>query len=291
MSETNEAAPPTPTMADIAYGEHPRQRIDVYLPDGDGPFPLVMGIHGGGWVNGDKNTLVGPAWLGMLPDRGCAVATINYRFVADGTEAGIVPPVMAPLHDAKRALQFIRHHAAEWRIDPARVALIGGSAGACSSLWLAFHPEMADPDSDDPIARESTRVSLVATVGAQTSMDPVQMRQWVGPRLVYGGHAFGCADFDEFLARRDELIDQINEVSPAALLGPGDPPILMYYGEDLSEENREKGYFTHSPRFGLGLAELAEKHDVRCTVGWPGQGPWMSQQDLAAALADELLKL
>ncbi|MEO2047672.1 MAG: hypothetical protein ABGX16_13990 [Pirellulales bacterium] len=56
------------------------------------------------------------------------------------------------MHDAARALQLVRSKATEWNIDKQRIGASGGSAGACSSLWLAFHPDMANPASSDPVA-------------------------------------------------------------------------------------------------------------------------------------------
>ena len=103
-----------------------------------------------------------------------------------GETAGISPPVKWPLEDAARALQFVRSKAAEWNIDKTRIGASGGSAGAYSSLWLAFHDDMADPQSSDPIARESTRLLCAGVVGAQTSLDPKQMKEWT-PNINYGG--------------------------------------------------------------------------------------------------------
>jgi len=71
-----------------------------------------------------------------------------------------------PLGDAARALQFVRSKAAEWNIDKTRIGATGGSAGACSSLWLAFHDDLADPKSSDPVARESTRLLCAAVIGS-----------------------------------------------------------------------------------------------------------------------------
>jgi acetyl esterase/lipase len=88
------------------------------------------------------------------------------------------------------ALQFLRSKAAEWSINRQHIGASGGSAGACSSLWLALHEDMAQPDSPDPVARESTRLRCAALVGAQTSLDPKVMREWM-PNIRYGGQAFG----------------------------------------------------------------------------------------------------
>ena len=75
---------------------------------------------------------------------------------------GVTPPVQAPMHDTARALQFLRSMAAEWRIDTTRIGAAGGSAGACTALWLAYHDDLADPAGPDPVARESTRLTCAA---------------------------------------------------------------------------------------------------------------------------------
>ena len=107
-------------------------------------------------------------------------------------------------------MQFVRSKAAEWNIDKQRIGASGGSAGACSSLWLAFHDDMADPKSSDPVARESTRLWCAAVIGAQTTLDPQQMKEWT-PNSRYGGHAFG------FKQTREEDSDRSSPSSwPAA---------------------------------------------------------------------------
>ena len=140
-------------LKDVPYGKHPRQVLDFYPAASDKPTPVVLYIHGGGWRNGDKK--INPQ---RYLDNGISVVAINYRFVQHGVEEKVEPPVKAPLEDAARALQFIRSKAKEWNLDNERIGATGGSAGACSSLWLAFHDDLAKPDSDDPIARESTRL-------------------------------------------------------------------------------------------------------------------------------------
>ena len=74
------------------------------------------------------------------------MASINYRY----STTDILP---APVHDAARAVQFLRSKAAEWQLDPRRFGAYGISAGATTSLWLAYHDDLADAGSADPIAR------------------------------------------------------------------------------------------------------------------------------------------
>ncbi len=161
-SELAKAAPlPNPTYYNVSYGDHPKQLIHFWKAESEKPTPLLFFIHGGGWMGGGRlNGL--SAMLNDFLKSGISVASIEYRFIPEATADNVVPPVRGPLHDAARALQFVRSKANEWNIDKQRIAASGGSAGACSSLWLAFHPEMADPASSDPIARESTRLWCAA---------------------------------------------------------------------------------------------------------------------------------
>lgn len=153
---------PKPTMSEVRYGEHERHVLDFWQAESDAPTPLVFIIHGGGWNGGTKERAGRFADISALLKAGISAVSINYRLVPQAVEAGIEPPVKAPLHDAARALQFVRSKATEWNLDKDRIGAAGGSAGACSSLWLAFHDEMADPESRDPVARESRRGEVIA---------------------------------------------------------------------------------------------------------------------------------
>src|SRR5262249_38905238 len=152
-------------------------------------------------------------------------------FIPEAITDKVEPPVKGPLTDAARALQFVRSKAAEWNLDKERIGASGGSAGACTSLWLAFHPDLADPKSAAPIAHESTRRWCAALTNAQTSLDPQQMKEWT-PNSRYGSHAFGIfkkvngrdeMDFEAFLEQREKILPWIQEYSPYALVTPDDP--------------------------------------------------------------------
>jgi acetyl esterase/lipase len=199
---------------------------------------------------------------------GISVASVEYRFIPEATADGMVPPVKGPLHDAARALQLIRSKAAEWNIDKERIGASGGSAGACSSLWLAFHPDLADPDSEDPVARESSRLWCAAVSGAQTTLDPKQMREWT-PNSRYGGHAFGIPSFPEFHDRRDEIAEWIAEFSPYANVSSDDPPVYLFYRQPprMGEEEKDP---THTANFGVKLKEHCEANGVTCELFYPG---------------------
>lgn len=266
---------PKPTLANVPYGTHERQVLDFYKAESAQPTPLVFFIHGGGWVNGDKS---GAGSVARCLDAGISIVSINYRYSWQAQLAGVKPPVEWPLKDAARALQLVRSKAAEWNLDKQRIGACGGSAGACSSLWLAFHNDMADPKSADPVARESTRLWCAAVTGAQTSLDPKQLQEWT-PNSRYGGHAFGFMDpkelktrdtqFAQFLAAREELLPWIKEYSPYELVSADDPPIYLHYAAapGLGQPQKDP---THTANYGVKLQEKLRSIGVECELVYPG---------------------
>ncbi|MBI2948869.1 MAG: alpha/beta hydrolase, partial [Verrucomicrobia bacterium] len=120
-------AKPPPDLANVHYGSHERNVLDLWKAKSDRPAPLVVFIHGGGFRGGSKEAL-SPALLDGCLKSGISVMAINYR---------LSPEVSFPAHylDCARAIQFARSKAKEWNIDPKRTAATGGSAGAGTSLW------------------------------------------------------------------------------------------------------------------------------------------------------------
>jgi acetyl esterase/lipase len=263
-----DASVPKPTHSAVRYGKHQRHILDFWKAKSGDPTPLVFVIHGGGWQGGSKERMQRFVDAPAVLDAGISVAAINYRYVRQAVEEGIEPPVKAPLHDAARALQFVRSKAGEWNLDKQRIGATGGSAGACSSLWLAFHDDLADPDSDDPVARESTRLWCAAVTGAQTTLDPKQMKEWT-PNSKYGGHAFGLQGFDKFLAGREKILPWIAEYSPYALVTRDDPPVYLIYSRPPAIGEVQKDP-THTSNFGVKLQEHCKAIGVDCELVYPG---------------------
>ncbi len=170
----------------------------------------------------------------------------------------------------------MRSKAGEWNLDKTRVAASGGSAGACTSLWLAFHNDLADAQSADPVARESTSLTCAAVMGAQTTLDPAQMKEWT-PNSRYGGHAFGFepdkaankTQFQVFLEGRDSAAKWIREYSPYALASNDDPPVYLIYNTPPAVGQEEKDP-THSANFGVGLQKKLAGIGVECVLQYPG---------------------
>jgi acetyl esterase/lipase len=266
--ESYPADVPKPTHAGVKYGPHPRHVFDFWQAKSDKPTPLVLVIHGGGWNSGSKERANGIAKIKALLDAGISVAANNYRYVPQAVAEGVTPPVKAPMDDCARALQFLRSKAAGWNIDPARVAAAGSSAGACTSLWLAYHDDLADPESADPVARRSTRLLCAAVIGAQTTLDPRQAKEWT-PNSRYGGHAFGKKSFAEALAARDRILPWIAEYSPYALASKDDPPVALFYAKPPAMGKKEADP-THSANFGVGLQQRCKELGIGCEFVHPG---------------------
>ena len=137
----------------------------------------------------------------------------------------------------------------------------------------SFHDDLADPKSQDPVARESTRLTAAAVNGAQTSLDPKQLREWM-PNAVYGGHAFGFRtpkgsrkdEFEKALAARAKILPWIREYSPIELVTKDDPPVLLLYTRSIDTEISTQGIGIHHPRFGVALKEKMDELKIPCEV-------------------------
>ena len=270
-------------LTNLSYGDHPRQVLDFYPAESDKPTPVVFYIHGGGWQGGDKKT--NPrAFL----DKGISVVAINYRYVKNAVAEQVEPPVKAPLNDDARTLQFIRSKAGDRNLDKKRIGATGDSAGGCSSLWLAFHDDLADPKSDDPIARESTRLYCAAVNGAQVSLDPKELREWM-PNYRYGAHAFGLPNFSSLYDNREKVLKWIEEYSPIEHVSKDDPPIAMFYGGEKPVVGASPKDPTHSDIMGLMLEERLKAVGVDVVLVHPGR-THERYRNAAAYLIDRLTR-
>ncbi len=254
---------PTPTHPDVSYGPHERNRIDLYLVESEQPTPLVLFIHGGGFQQGDKRNLS----AGVVREyhrQGWSVAAINYRFTN-------VAPAPAQYLDCARAIQFLRHHAGKWNINPRLIASTGSSAGAGTSLWIAFHDDLADPDSDDPVARESTRLTCVAVSNGQSSYDPRFAAKIGIPRPNFERHGFfrafyGIRGENEY--DTPETWQKYEAAAPITYLTADDPPVHMHYtyrNETVTPETA-LGVIVHHPLLGIALQEAMSPLGIECVV-------------------------
>lgn len=239
-----------PTHADISYGPHERNRLDLYLAKSEKPTPLIVYIHGGGFVGGDKSS-ISRGLVEAANAAGISMAAIHYRFV---TEA----PFPAPQRDSARAIQFLRANADKWNFDPQRVAAYGGSAGAGISMWLGFHDDLADPENPDPVLRQSTRLCAIGSRGGQTTYDPNLIKEWIGGRAYQHPSITKCYDLESLDQITDPKLQPLyDEVSAITHLTADDPPIHMIYSEadEPLPEDARPGQGIHHPNFGKKLSE------------------------------------
>lgn len=245
---------------DIAYGPHERNRLDIWTAPGDGPRPLVVFIHGGGWTRGEKSFPSGRRQAFL--NNGISVAAINYRLSSDA-------PLPAPVYDAARAIQYLRSRAEEFNIDPDRIAVTGNSAGGCTSLWLALHEDLADPESEDPIARQSTRVVAAAMGSAQTSIDPKVIEPWFGPQILRHRMIWTSVGAASMAAALENYADHealYKKFSPINHLTPGDPPLFLTYSHPTDLPATDANHAIHHPEYGFKLKEKADAAGVECHV-------------------------
>ncbi len=257
-----------PSHADVSYGEHEKQCFDLWtVPNATEPTPLVLFIHGGGFRSGDKS-LVRPGTPEKYHAEGIAFASLNYRLSADGTY-----PMM--MHDAARGLQTIRHRAEEWNIDPERIVCYGGSAGAGISLWLAFHDDLADPESEDPIARQSTRILAAGSTNGQSSYDMHTYREWFGvPTLQFGPAlpAFYGIEPDADL-NNEALRQQMRDASPIEHLSEDDTAsaYMLHSRPNVPvDADTDSSVWVHHVVMGLKLQEAMKERELECIVTAPG---------------------
>jgi len=251
---------PEPDFANVRYGPDVRNVLDIWQCEGPDPKPLVIYYHGGGFRGGDKRTL-SPRLLKQLLVRGISVAAVNYRLSGSA-------PYPAQMHDCARALQFIRLHATDYRIDSERIGATGGSAGAGISQWLAFKDDLGDPNSHDPLLQQSTRLAAIVPYNAQSSYDPRFIQKLMNTNQVDAAliQFYGMESAQDVTDPRFQPL--FEDASPLNHLSPDDPPILVYYNQrnDPLPTDSPGKLHIHHPKFGLALKKKAENLGVECTI-------------------------
>ena len=183
------------------------------------------------------------------------------------------------MNDCARAIQYLRANAAKYNIDKSRIASYGGSAGACISMWLAFHDDMADPKSSDPVAKESTRLTAAGSQNGQPTLDPRTFEEWFGvgklqvhPALLY---LFGVRTEAEL--EKPEVRKLIVDASPITHLTKGDAPVFLSNGQgDVVNGTPDPNQIVHHARLGIKLKEQMDKLGIECWTQYPG-GPAVTQ--------------
>jgi acetyl esterase len=177
-------------------------RFDACVPPGEGPFAAAILVHGGGWVRGDRRVEVAPLFQ-PLTDAGIAWFSVDYRLAPDPIQLGAAVP------DVENAFRFIRAHAAEYRIDPDRIALVGESAGGQLAAMAAL---------DD-----TAGLRVKAFVGLYAPFDLVSLaNSAVVPESIR--NAIHGTPWESM------ILGRLAQLSPIEHVRPGMPPFLLIHG-------------------------------------------------------------
>ena len=221
-------------------------RLDASIPDGPGPFAAVILVHGGGFAGGNKTMYITPIFA-PLTDAHLAWFTIDYRLAP----AAQLP---APVDDVVSALQWVHDHAAEYKVDPKRIALLGESAGA----YLVDYAAIVAPKAIAPAA-------VVSFYG------PHDLTYEHSGETVNSGVA-GMTGVRKMDAEGEK---KLRAVSPYYLVRKGLPPFLLVHG------NKDQMVpYEQSPRFCQALQAHGDKCELFTVVGGiHGMGAWEEHLD------------
>ena len=189
-------------MFDLAYASlSPAQTLDIYWPaEGNGPFPVILSVHGGAFMGGDKrDDQVTPMLAGL--QRGYAVVAINYRMSGEAAFPALV-------QDIKAAIRWVRANATKFLLDPARIAAWGGSAGG----YLAL---MAGATANVPALEDLALGSADQPCHVQAVVD------WFGPT--------------DFLKMDEQLAESGLAPAPAFAHSGANSPESLLLGRQITE--------------------------------------------------------
>ena len=211
---------------DIPYAnQSDAQKLDIYLPiDGDGPFPVIIYIHGGAWQMWDKRDVqLLPILKGLV--HGYAVVSINYRL----SQEAIFP---AQIYDVKSAMRFIKANADRYSLDKHRVASWGSSAGGHLCALLATSTGVAGlEDLSTGYPEEDTKV-----IAAVVWYGPIQDFTQMDNQLIeagYGNSEHSKADSPESMLMGEKITlipELVRRASPMTYLTPEIPFFLIQHG-------------------------------------------------------------
>ena len=269
-----EAADPCPVVLTFQAGEFRTGRARLQPPVAPRPEPPLAQSQETGEPLRVKKEIMGLLAAGIT-------------VIAPAHRMPHTDPAPAQFQDAARALQFVRSKAADWNLDKDRIAATGASSGACLSLWLGCHDDMAKPRAKDPLARESTRLRCVAANSVVTSIDPRFIRD-----LMPGSDAYRQFEqlFDYEAGELDHLPESryrlMEELSPINHVDRDTPPTLLRYDRGL-----DAPYGIHHPLFGTAFKEQMDAVGARCDVVAAGKPVSGSQRVSVPAFLKEHLAL
>lgn len=209
---------------DITYGMagETALKLDLARPEGEGPFPAIVFIHGGGWSQGSRQGY--QSQIQEAARRGYVAVTITYRLMkfdeAKKETTTAEQPFPAQIHDAKAAIRWLRSQAEHYHVDPNRIGVTGASAGGHLSLLVGLTDPESKLEGESGHPDESSRVQAVVNVYGPTEMASCYEKSsvaWIF-RLFLGGTP-------------DEAADAYRQASPLTYVTADDPPVLTLHGD------------------------------------------------------------
>ena len=255
----------------ISYGPDRKNTLDLWIADSKSNSPFVIYIHGGGFGAGSKNAAYSKnnfKRVKKLLKNNISFATIDYSFKNNEDF------LFSSLNDAKIALQFLRFNSEKYNLLKDKVALMGSSAGATSSLWIGLQDDMSDKNSPDPILRESTKVSCIVGMAAAHSLNLNRWKNMADVDEAYLKSIFkkylGKMDAEKWMQRSfDE--NYISEVDFFEKMDANDPPIFIFNpGKNRKPKNIAD--FHHNPLHAKVLKERADSLKIKNVVYAPRIG-------------------
>lgn len=192
--------------------DHPRHKLDLYLPKDGKNLPLVVWIHGGGWQNGSKERC--PAL--PLVAKGFAVASINYRL----TDVACFP---AQIEDCKAAIRWLRAHASKYGYDPKRIGVWGASAGGHLVALLGTSGGVKELEGKEGHLDQASNVQAVCDWFGPTDFTGMISREVNNPNGAVFKLLGGPISEKKELARL---------ASPVQFVDKDDPPFLIMHGDE-----------------------------------------------------------
>jgi acetyl esterase/lipase len=206
-------------VRDLAYveGGHELHKLDLYLPQkADGPLPLIIWVHGGGWQNGSKDGC--PPLRNGYVGRGYAVASINYRLSGHA----VFP---AQIEDCKAAIRWLRVHAKEYNLDPQRFGVWGSSAGGHLVALIGTSGDVKEFDVGANLD-QSSRVQAVCDYYGPTDFTAFVTTPG------YESHATDSSPEAKLIGGAVmQNKDKAARVNPITYVSRDDPPFLIVHGD------------------------------------------------------------
>ena len=255
----------------ISYGPDKKNNLDLWIADPESKTPFVIYIHGGGFGAGSKNaayTKNNFKRVKRLLENNISFATIDYRYKNNDDF------LLSSLNDAKRALQYLKFNNKKFNLRKNKVALMGASAGATSSLWIGLQDDLSDKKSKDPVLRESTKVSCIVEMAAAHSLNLNRWKEMANVDEDYLKSIFekylGKMDTEKWMKRSFDK-DYISEVDFFEKMDPNDPPIfIINFGGNRKPKNIAD--FHHNPLHAKVLKQRADSLKIKNVIYAPGIG-------------------